>query len=89
MGNRLNNRKQIVGPVLQLADQYFFLLFAALRSVISMTVATTATPRSLVMGLNPISMGNSLPSLRSPCRSRQAPIGLFAGDALYPVRKAT
>ena len=30
MGNRLNNRKQIVGPVLQLADQYFFLLFGRL-----------------------------------------------------------
>src|SRR5262249_36838012 len=47
------------------------------------------TPRSVVMGLNPISIGNSLPSLRSPCKSRPAPIGLFAGDALYPARKAT
>ena len=58
----------------------------ARRSVMSRMALETSTPSSVCSGLRLISIGNSLPSLRSPYSSTPAPTALTRGSAKNPAR---
>ena len=61
---------------------------ARFRSVISNIALRTQVSPAIRMGFNPISTGNSVPSFRSPKRSRPAPMDRASGRDINSARTA-